>query len=44
MALSSLATMRAAHSIYTRLGYEREPGRDWSPVAGVDLLAFSKSF
>ena len=42
MALSSLATMTAAHRIYARLGYEREPGRDWSPVAGVDLLAFSK--
>jgi GNAT superfamily N-acetyltransferase len=44
MALSSLATMTAAHRIYARLGYEREPGRDWSPVAGVDLLAFSKAF
>jgi GNAT superfamily N-acetyltransferase len=44
MALSSLATMTAAHRIYARLGYEREPGRDWSPVPGVDLLAFSKSF
>ena len=44
MALSSLATMHAAHRIYARLGYEREPGRDWSPVAGVDLLAFSKTF
>jgi len=43
MALSSLATMHAAHRIYTRLGYEREPARDWSPVAGVELLAFSKS-
>ena len=43
MALSSLATMTAAHRIYARLGYEREPDRDWSPVAGVDLLAFSKS-
>ena len=43
MALSSLATMTAAHRIYRRLGYEREPGRDWSPVAGVDLLAFSKA-
>jgi GNAT superfamily N-acetyltransferase len=43
MALSSLATMTAAHRIYARLGYEREPGRDWSPVAGVDLLAFSKA-
>ena len=42
MALSSLATMTAAHRIYARLGYEREPGRDWSPAAGVDLLAFSK--
>jgi GNAT superfamily N-acetyltransferase len=42
MALSSLATMTAAHRIYARLGYEREPGRDWSPVPGVDLLAFSK--
>ena len=44
MALSSLASMRAAHRIYARLGYTREPGRDWSPVAGVDMLAFSKSF
>ena len=43
MALSSLATMTAAHRIYARLGYAREPGRDWSPVAGVDLLAFSKA-
>ena len=43
MALSSLATMHAAHSVYSRLGYTRDPARDWSPVAGVDLLAFSKS-
>jgi GNAT superfamily N-acetyltransferase len=44
MALSSLASMTSAHRIYARLGYEREPGRDWSPVPGVDLLAFSKRF
>ena len=44
MALSSLATMAAAHKVYRRLGYARDPGRDWSPVPGVDLLAFSKSF
>jgi GNAT superfamily N-acetyltransferase len=43
MALSSLATMTAAHRVYARLGYVREPGRDWSPVPGVDLLAFSKA-
>lgn len=42
MALSSLATMTAAHRIYGRLGYERDPGRDWSPVPGVHLLAFRK--
>jgi GNAT superfamily N-acetyltransferase len=44
MALSSLKTMAAAHRVYSRLGYSRDPGRDWSPVAGVDLLAFHKSF
>ena len=44
MALSSLATMTTAHLVYARLGYSREPARDWSPVPGVDLLAFSKTF
>lgn len=44
MALSSLATMTAAHTVYGRLGYARDPERDWSPVPGVDLLAFSKTF
>ena len=44
MALSSLATMAAAHQVYARLGYTRDPARDWSPVPGVDLLAFAKRF
>ena len=44
MALSSLATMTASHRVYGRLGYARDPCRDWSPVPGVDLLAFSKAF
>lgn len=44
MALSSLATMVAAHRVYARLGYGRDPARDWSPLPGVDLLAFSKVF
>ncbi|WP_246850127.1 GNAT family N-acetyltransferase [Nocardioides xinjiangensis] len=44
MVLSSLATMSSAHRVYARLGYGRDPDRDWSPVPGVDLLAFSKSF
>jgi GNAT superfamily N-acetyltransferase len=38
---SSLAEMRAAHRIYARLGFRRVPERDWSPVPGVDLLAFA---
>jgi len=38
--LSSLAEMTAAHRVYGRLGFERLPERDWSPVPGVDLIAF----
>jgi ribosomal protein S18 acetylase RimI-like enzyme len=38
---SSLPAMRAAHRVYERLGFRRVPERDWSPVAGVDLLAFA---
>jgi GNAT superfamily N-acetyltransferase len=44
MALSSLGIMTAAHSVYERLGYTRDPSRDWSPLPGVDLLAFAKTF
>jgi len=36
--------MTAAHRIYQRLGFERVPERDWSPIAGVDLLAFALEF
>jgi ribosomal protein S18 acetylase RimI-like enzyme len=38
---SSLPQMRAAHRVYARLGFRRAPDRDWSPVPGVDLLAFA---
>jgi ribosomal protein S18 acetylase RimI-like enzyme len=38
---SSLPQMHAAHRVYERLGFRRAPERDWSPVAGVDLLAFA---
>ncbi len=40
--LSSLEDMTAAHRIYERQGFERVPDRDWSPVHGVDLIAFRK--
>jgi ribosomal protein S18 acetylase RimI-like enzyme len=38
---SSQPAMRAAHRIYERLGFTRDPARDWSPLPGVDLLAFA---
>jgi ribosomal protein S18 acetylase RimI-like enzyme len=42
MVLSSLAEMTAAHRVYIRLGYRRSPHRDWDPMPGVHLIAFSK--
>ncbi|WP_307815861.1 GNAT family N-acetyltransferase [Myceligenerans indicum] len=36
--LSSQARMRAAHRLYERLGFRREPERDWSPDDKLDLL------
>ena len=38
--ISSLAEMSAAHRVYERLGFRRLPERDWSPLDGVDLVAF----
>jgi ribosomal protein S18 acetylase RimI-like enzyme len=29
-----------AHRLYDRLGFVRTPERDWSPLPGVDLIAF----
>jgi ribosomal protein S18 acetylase RimI-like enzyme len=40
LVLSSMAEMAAAHRLYHRLGFRRDSGRDWSPVPGVELLAF----
>ena len=42
MVLCSQSGMAAAHRVYERMGYARDPERDWSPVPGVDLLAFAK--
>lgn len=38
--LSSLPTMKVAHRMYERLGFERAPERDWEPAPGVLLWAF----
>jgi ribosomal protein S18 acetylase RimI-like enzyme len=40
--LSSLAQMTDAHRIYERHGFGRIPERDWSPLEGVQLVAFRK--
>ena len=32
--------MAAAHRLYAGFGFTRLPERDWSPVPGVDLLAY----
>lgn len=40
LVLSSLPTMTSAHRLYARLGFVRLPERDWSPLPGVDLIAF----
>ena len=42
MVLCSQSSMAAAHRVYERRGYARLPDRDWSPVPGVDLVAFGK--
>lgn len=39
--MCSADTMTAAHRLYGRLGFSRLPGRDWEPVTGVRLLAFT---
>jgi ribosomal protein S18 acetylase RimI-like enzyme len=39
--ICSATSMQAAHHLYRRRGFVRRPDLDWSPVPGVDLLAFS---
>ncbi len=41
MVLSSLPDMAAAHRLYELVGFRRTPARDWSPVPGVQLWAFT---
>lgn len=40
IALSTQPSMRAAHRVYERLGFERVPERDWQPMPGIELLAY----
>lgn len=38
--LSSSGHMHVAHRLYERLGFVRAPELDWTPVPGVDLVAY----
>ena len=40
IACSSQPGMVAAHAVYRRLGFVRDPGRDWRPIPEVQLVAF----
>lgn len=42
VAMSSAARMTTAHRLYERLGFTRDPKRDWSPLPEVSLLAFAR--
>ncbi len=40
LVLSSMRAQLEAHRLYEKLGFRRTPDLDWSPVDGVDLLAY----
>jgi GNAT superfamily N-acetyltransferase len=40
LVLCSDRRMAAAHRLYASFGFTRLPARDWTPVPGVDLLAY----
>jgi ribosomal protein S18 acetylase RimI-like enzyme len=39
--LSSLPVMQDAHRLYGRLGFARDPARDWEPFEGLLLLGYT---
>jgi ribosomal protein S18 acetylase RimI-like enzyme len=40
LTMSTQPSMVPAHRVYERLGFIRQPERDWEPVPGVSLLAY----
>lgn len=40
--ISSAPKMTSAHRLYERLGFVRTPELDWSPVPGVNLMAYAR--
>lgn len=41
LVLSTPAQNSRAHDLYERMGFVRDPLRDWTPVPGVDLVAYT---
>jgi GNAT superfamily N-acetyltransferase len=41
LVLSTPAGAPIPHRLYESMGFVRQPARDWSPVPGVDLIAYS---
>ncbi|MFH8348073.1 GNAT family N-acetyltransferase [Streptomyces sp. NPDC018045] len=41
MMLSAMPHILTAHRMYERIGFTRIPERDWSPVPGITLWAFT---
>lgn len=39
--LSTNTVAHGSHRLYERLGFVRDPARDWTPVPGVDLLCYT---
>jgi len=44
MALLTMDSMTTAHRIYRRLGFERDPSRDWQVMPGLVLRCFAIEF
>jgi ribosomal protein S18 acetylase RimI-like enzyme len=42
LVLSTQPDMTTAHRLYEQAGFDRLPGRDWSPEPGTTLLAYGK--
>lgn len=43
MVLCTVSSMHAAQRLYERLGFVRDPERDWEPAPGVLLLAYART-
>lgn len=43
LVLSSAGWMHAAHRLYHSCGFERTPGRDWSPRPDIALITYART-